>query len=194
MAKNKPKERPLVNATAASLLGFLHRGAMTGWDLVETAQQRIGGFWSLTSSQVYRELAAMAKAGLIEAGLRGPRDRQPYAITSSGREAFEAWIEREPGPEIIRFPLLLAVSFGRYIPKGKLASIVARHRAMHTARLEHYVKELADFEGMPDADPYSVATLQFGLQYERAAIAWFDGLPAIIRGRDKLSSAHKTKK
>ncbi len=167
---------------------------MTGWDLVETAQQRIGEFWSLTPSQVYRELAAMAKAGLIQAGLRGPRDRQPYTITSSGRAAFKAWIEREPGPEIIRFPLLLTVSFGKYIPKGKLTSIVSRHRAMHIARLERYEKELANFEGEGDADLYSAATLQFGLHYERTAIAWFDGLPAIIRGRDKLSSARKTRK
>jgi len=30
-------ERPL-NPTAASLLGFLHHGPMTGWDLVAAAQ------------------------------------------------------------------------------------------------------------------------------------------------------------
>ena len=35
--------RPL-NATAASLLGFLHEGPKTGWDLVVTAQERIGKF------------------------------------------------------------------------------------------------------------------------------------------------------
>jgi len=34
---------------------------MTGWDLVAVAQQRIGNFWTLTQSQVYRELTAMAR-------------------------------------------------------------------------------------------------------------------------------------
>ena len=57
-----------VNATGGSLLGFLHERPMTGWDLVTVAQQRIGNFWSLTQSQVYRELNAMAGAGLVEAG------------------------------------------------------------------------------------------------------------------------------
>ncbi len=52
-----------LNATAASLLGFLHEGPKTGWDLVATAQDRIGKFWSVTTSQVYRELAAMEAAG-----------------------------------------------------------------------------------------------------------------------------------
>ena len=45
------------------------------------------------------ELAAMASAGLVEAGERGPRDRRPHTITEAGRAAFAAWTAREPGPE-----------------------------------------------------------------------------------------------
>src|SRR5688572_7880831 len=104
-----------LNATAASLLGFLHDRPLTGWDLVEVARAEIGDFWSLTQSQVYRELAAMATAGLVEAGERGPRDRRPYSITDAGRGAFAEWTAREPGSEIIRFPLLLTVLFGRHL-------------------------------------------------------------------------------
>src|SRR5438105_4270576 len=108
-------ERSL-NSTAASLLGFLHRGPMAGWDLVATAQREIGDFWTLTRSQVYRELAAMREAGLVAAGRTGPRERQPYRITAAGRTAFRGWLESEPGPEQIRYPLLLAISFGRHLP------------------------------------------------------------------------------
>jgi Transcriptional regulator PadR-like family len=60
------------NATVGSLLGFLHDGPQSGWDLVDTAQQAIGDFWSLTRSQVYRELTTMAADGLIEADEVGP--------------------------------------------------------------------------------------------------------------------------
>ena len=70
-------DRPL-NATAASLLGFLHDGPMTGWDLVTVAEQRIGSFWSLTQSQVYRELSRHGRRRTGAAGERGRRDRQPY--------------------------------------------------------------------------------------------------------------------
>ena len=72
-----------LNATAAALLGLLHRGPMTGWDLVTTAQERIGNFWTLTQSQVYRELARMTEIGLVTVGEPGPRDRKPYTITSA---------------------------------------------------------------------------------------------------------------
>jgi DNA-binding PadR family transcriptional regulator len=175
-------DRPL-NATAASLLGFLHEGPMTGWDLVATAQQRIGDFWSLTQSQVYRELAAMADAGLVEAGERGRRDRQPYAITEAGRAAFADWVDREPGRETIRFPLLLTLLFGRHLPPERLATFVRHHREAHAARLAGYRQlHRAATAGGGDPDPYAMATLEFGLAYEQAVLAWFDRLHPSLRG------------
>ncbi len=174
-----------LNATAASLLGFLHEGPKTGWDLAATAQRVIGDFWSLTQSQIYRELAAMASAGLIEAGDRGPRDRQPYALTPVGRAAFAAWITREPGDETIRFPLLLTLAFGRFLPPDRLAAMIAAHRATHAEHLSRY--EAVDAElraaaesGGPADLRYPRATLSFGIHYERAVLAWFDELPETL--------------
>lgn len=172
-------DRPL-NATAASLLGFLHEGPMTGWDLVATAQQRIGNFWTLTQSQVYRELAAMAKAGLVEAGPPGTRDRKPYSITGAGRAAFAEWIDQEPGLEQIRFPLLLTIVFAAHLPADRLASMIAAHRGAHAERLARYEQHQAEVHDDPAADPFRLATLEFGLRYERAVLGWFDELPAVL--------------
>jgi DNA-binding PadR family transcriptional regulator len=173
-------DRPL-NATAASLLGFLHEGPLTGWDLVATAEALIGDFWSLTRSQVYRELAAMERDGLVRAGRVGARDKRPYELTDAGRAAFAAWLDRQPGPENIRYPLLLAVAFGRHLSPERLATFVAHHRGAHTARLEGYeALRAATGAGL---DPYALATLDFGIRYERAVLEWFDHLPATIAGR-----------
>ncbi|MFI6602993.1 helix-turn-helix domain-containing protein [Nonomuraea sp. NPDC050536] len=73
-------ERPL-NATAGSLLGLLHIGPMTGWDLVHATETMISGHWTLTQSQVYRELSAMAGRGLVEEGEQGRRKRRHYQLT-----------------------------------------------------------------------------------------------------------------
>jgi DNA-binding PadR family transcriptional regulator len=170
-----------LNATAASLLGFLHEGPMTGWDLVAIARERIGDFWSLTQSQVYRELAAMAGAGLVVPGERGRRDRRPYTITDAGRAAFAEWATGEPGPETIRFPLLLAVLFGQHIPPERLAAYIAEHRAAHAARLADFERRKADLpEGATRTEPHAVAMVEFGLAYEKAVLAWFDALPRSI--------------
>jgi DNA-binding PadR family transcriptional regulator len=183
-------ERPL-NATAASLLGFLHQGPLTGWDLVQTAQREIGDFWSLTQSQVYRELAAMAEAGLVEAGERGRRDRRPYRLTEAGRAAFAEWVQREPGPESIRFPLLLTVLFGRYLPPGQLERFLELHRSVHAERLAGYRRQHREAlaAGARDTEPYAIATLEFGIAYEEAVLSWFERLPPSLGAPAPPSSA-----
>ncbi len=168
-----------LNATAASLLGFLHDKPLSGWDLVVTAQTTIGDFWSLTQSQVYRELTAMAEVGLVEAGERGRRDRQPYAITDAGRATFAAWLDGTPGPETIRFPLLLTLAFGRHLPADRLATFLNQHRQTHAQRLAGYDELRAAAEAAElEPDPYTLATLDFGVTYERAVLDWFGRLPA----------------
>jgi DNA-binding PadR family transcriptional regulator len=128
-------ERRSINATAASLLGFRHDSPMTGYELAATAQRVIGDFWSLTQSQVYRELAWMAEAGFVTPGERGTRDRRPYALAEPGRSAFAEWVVRPPGAETIRHPLLLTTSFGRHVPPDRLAAFIRRHREAHAERL-----------------------------------------------------------
>ncbi len=174
--------RPL-NATAASLLGFLHHGPMTGWTLVGVAQQAIGSFWSLTQSQVYRELAAMQEAGLIEAGAVGARDAKPYRLTDAGRAAFAEWIVREPADENIRYPLLLTTLFGAHLPADRLDEMLRIHRARHEQQLERYL------ENAP-ADPYLWATLEFGIRYERAVLEWFDAVADRLRAAPKSLPAN----
>jgi DNA-binding PadR family transcriptional regulator len=167
---------PGLNATAASLLGFLHDGPQSGWDLVSTAQQVIGNFWSLTPSQVYRELASMAAAGLVTAGESGPRDRRAYELTDAGREAFREWLDAEPGREQIRYPLLLALAFARHLPADRLAAHLASHRRAHAEKLAGYRarREEALAAG---AAPRDLVTLDFGIRYEAAVLDWFDHLP-----------------
>lgn len=175
-------DRPL-NPTAASLLGLLHHGPMTGWDLVATAQTVIGDFWSLTQSQVYRELVTMTETGLLEAGERGRRERRPYTITDAGRAAFSAWIDRGPSSETIRIPLLLTVLFGRHLAPNRLATILARDRDLHADRLAHYEQLRTAATAEPiEPDPYAMAVLDFGRCYERAVLDWFARLPAELTG------------
>ncbi|MBL1073811.1 PadR family transcriptional regulator [Nocardia sp. 2] len=181
VTEDKPR-RPL-NSTAASLLGFLHQGPMSGWDLVAQAQDRIGDFWTITQSQVYRELATMHQHGLVEKGETGARDRTPYRITEDGREAFAEWIARDPGAETIRVPLLLTLSFGEFVERARLDRIIAANRVIHEQRLAGYLSG-HDEQRM---SPFERATLDFGIRYERAVLDWFDRLPELLTQTSRLS-------
>ena len=187
-----------LNSTAASLLGFLHDGPRTGAALYRTAESRIGDFWSLTRSQVYRELEAMTSAGLVRAGSRGPRDARTFTITAAGRAAFRSWADLDPEPETIRFPLLLLVGFGEHVAPARLREHLAAHRAIHAARLAAYeairdqavagtgstsaahVRSAAD-QPSPERRPFALATLAFGLAYETAVLDWFADVERILR-------------
>lgn len=164
----------MVNATAASLLGFLHmRHSMTGWELVEEIEASIGNFWNVTRSQVYRELNSLADQGLVEAGVRGPRARRPYRITERGRKAFSEWINREPGPDLIRIPLLLTVFFREQVDPEKFERFLVSHRLHHQRQLDQYEaleKELKGSSGGP------LDALRLGIAFEIAMLAWLEDL------------------
>jgi DNA-binding PadR family transcriptional regulator len=163
-----------LNPTAASLLGFLHQGPMAGWDLAQLVETTIGDFWNVTRSQIYRELRSLQGIGLVEAGEAGVRERRPYSITDSGREAFSAWIAREPGDDLIRSPLLLTVFFGAHVDRRRLDRFLAVHKLRHEERLEHYralAAALSGVEGMA----WTVHALRYGIEHEEAVLRWFAG-------------------
>lgn len=164
-----------LNATAAALLGLLHDGPMTGWDLMARAADRIGNFWTLTQSQVYRELTRMTEQELVSVGEPGPRDRKPYTITQAGRAAFAEWVDTDPAGDQVRVPLLLTINFADHLSPARLAEIIAGQRSWHARRLAEYRRHEAEI-----SDPRRLATLRFGIRHEQAALDWFDELPALL--------------
>lgn len=169
---NKPFE---LNATAASLLGFLHERPMTGWDLVAVADSRIGNFWNLTKSQVYRELQSLADHGYVSSSQRGTRDRRTFTINKKGREIFKKWLYNQPSEEIIRFPLLLSASFADLMEPEVLPSFIATHRKIHAARLEQYKTERQKvLDAGEENNSGRLMTFAFGISYEEMVLRWMD--------------------
>ncbi len=166
-----------LNATAASLLGYLAEGPRSGYDLAASIEKSIGCFWNVTRSQIYRELHALEQAGLVRAGKTGARERRPFMRTAAGRAAFDAWLARMPGDELIRSPLLLTVFFGDRLTPGDLARMLRDHRSRHESRREEYRKILSVLEDGGQCERAMAArTARFGLMYEDAFLAWFASL------------------
>ena len=172
-----------MNATQASLLALLDGcgGELTGGELVRVAELRIGQFWSLTRSQVYRELAVLERDLLVAPGAPGPRDSRPVRVTDAGRERYRAWLTGQLPDDTIRIPVLLAVSFGAALDPQDLRALLAQSRAVHRQRLAEYEQLHADLAPLQDDDPWAQATVSFGIEYERAVLRWFTGLPAPVR-------------
>jgi DNA-binding PadR family transcriptional regulator len=165
-----------LNSTAAALLGLLHERPMTGGELVAAAKDRFGAFWSVTRSQVYRELPGLASAGYVRPGKLGPRAAQPYAITAAGKRAFRTWLAEPAGSDHARNPLVLRLGFGAHHAPGQLKRLVEEARVQHQAALTNHRSRAADLK-KASSDPFLVATAEFGVAYERALLRWLDSVP-----------------
>lgn len=173
-APNKWERRGVseLNATAAALLGLLHDGPATGGQLVAGADERFGAFFSVTRSQVYRELPALSKEGLVRLGKQGPRSSQQYVLTAAGKKAFKTWLASEAGPDHLRSPLIL-----RLVHAGSL-TIKQRAALLETARTS-YQQQLDDAKVATKAadGPYAKAVAEFAQAQAKAALKLLDAIP-----------------
>ncbi|MFF3865634.1 helix-turn-helix transcriptional regulator [Micromonospora sp. NPDC001898] len=164
-----------VNPTAAALLGLLHEGPMTGGQLMAAAERKLAPYWSMTRSQVYRELPVLAERGLVRLGKPGPRSSQPYAITAAGKRTFSRWLAEDPGRDTIRNPIALRVAFGGLHSQAQLRNLQASANEYHSealARVREQVKN-AKKEG----DSYDASALEFAVAYHKAALSWLKSAP-----------------
>jgi DNA-binding PadR family transcriptional regulator len=164
-----------INATAAALLGLLHEGQMTGGQLMATAEERLGRYWSMTRSQVYRELPALAELGYVKLGKPGPRSSQPYSITPAGKRAFLRWLTEEPGRDALRNSVALRIAFGDKQSASQLRKLQETAMAYHNEELA-LSRDQAK-EARKEGDDFGAAALEFAVGYHKAAIAWLKTVP-----------------
>lgn len=163
-----------INPTAASVLGFLSIGPMTGWSMNELAQVSVNHFWSMSKSQIYRELASLTELGLVEAEAAGPRNTKRYWLTPDGRTRLHAWLTDPPADSTTRIPFLVKLFFADQLTDEERDDLVAHARARHEqnlATLENVI-ELAE-----QLSPHAAATARYGVAVERAILEWFDEAP-----------------
>ena len=161
-----------MNDTAATVLGFLSIGPMSGWQLDDACASTVEHFWTITRSQIYRELRTLADLGLIEAIGSGQRNSTRYRITDAGRASFAEWLHQSSGAAPrVRDPFLIRVFFGRSLDADGLTDLVAVERARIRRRLREL--ERSDFH----FNDFTDAAREYGIAHYRAVLAWLDATP-----------------
>jgi DNA-binding PadR family transcriptional regulator len=161
-----------LNATAAALLGLLHEGPATGGQLVSAARDRFGSFFSVTRSQVYRELPALADAGLVRLGKQGPRSSQQYVVTAAGKKAFKNWLGSEPGPDHLRSPLILRLVHANALTARQRSGLIESAKKVYAEE-----QDAARAAAKSADDPYAKAVAEFGVARARAVLKLLDSIP-----------------
>jgi len=111
---------------------------MSGYTLQRRFEDSVAAYWSVTQSQIYRELRGLAAEGFVRFTImpgEGKPAQKVYAPTTEGLTALERWLAEPVEPQRIRHPLLLKLSFaGRQDPR------------VVSDLLEEYGRELGSIE------------------------------------------------
>jgi DNA-binding PadR family transcriptional regulator len=148
---------------------------MTGGQLMAAAERRLSPYWSMTRSQVYRELPVLADQGYVRLGKPGPRSSQPYAITAAGKRTFARWLTESPGRDAIRNPVALRVAFGSLHSANQLRSLYAEANEHHAEALAAAREQARDAKKA--GDTFGSAALEFAVAYHKAALSWLKTAP-----------------
>jgi DNA-binding PadR family transcriptional regulator len=169
-----------INPTAASVLGFLSIGPLTGWDMNALAEVSVGHFWNMTRSQIYRELSFLEDAGLVSGDDLGSRGARRFHLTAAGRRRLRAWLAAPTSDAVERNPFLVKIFFADQMAAEDLEELVrdARHRHEQTLATLEAAVEMAE-----QLSPLAAATARYGVAVHRANLDWFDHDPALPGGQ-----------
>lgn len=165
-----------VNSTSAVILGELHDGPASGRQICEAAAIRLAAQGGVTRSQVYRELPALADAGLIRSGHNVALASRTYTITAAGRRAFAGWAALADGSDSVRSAIVLRVGFGAHLNPELRKRIIQSARSEHAQALAGHRRAAAKLKAAGDV--YAAATTEFAIAYERALLRWLESVPS----------------
>ena len=164
------------------ILGLINYSAKTGYEIMTVFRHSLNHFWTAQTSQIYRELRTMEKAGWISqtrVEQSGKPDKNIFTITKKGREELLRWLREDNLPEGDRSPLLLKTFFLGECPAEDNIAFFQKLRQedafpdggieviRHT---ESYQETIED----PGRAIYWRMTIRFAQMYEQMLHAWCD--------------------
>lgn len=158
------------------VLGFLKQfGPMTPYDLKRCADQSVGYFWIFSRAQLYKEPARLCELGLLTQSKESSgRKRRIYAISAQGEAQLQQWLqERTEVPTEVRDIGLLKLYFAGTLQRTDISSLASDQLAAHSDRLRDY-ERLIETLGQDPSAKGSLRTLDFGLRFEKLAIAFWE--------------------
>jgi DNA-binding PadR family transcriptional regulator len=173
----------------AAILGFLQLEPTTGYMLRKRFEGSVGSFWSVTQSQIYRELHALERDGLVKSTRQpgdGKPDRVVYALSKRGIAALEDWLREPVEPVQLRHPLLLRLVFSAEVEPRVLDDVLAQYGESVASRRAEYDARLTMVEIFSLARSKREATLwrlsiEHGLAWCDAELAWIEKARSELR-------------
>jgi DNA-binding PadR family transcriptional regulator len=170
-----------VTATEVAVLGLLADGERSGYDLLRSAEQSVGFFWTPAKTQLYAVLRKLVENGFATSRVVRQQERPDktlYRLTDAGLERLRAGLEQVHST-VNKNPLELRIFFGGHRP---LDAVVADLEAVRDRARDH-LAELEEIEATFDHDEhlFPYLTLLRGKETARADVAWAESALELLR-------------
>lgn len=182
-----------MTALGYAILGLLSSEALSGYDLMQRMEGRVGNFWSARHSQIYPELARLEEGGYVTHRVVEQQerpDKKVYEITAAGLEALKEWVPQPPARRPVRDELVLKAYSVWVADPEQAARLFRDEEARHAEQLAHYEgiqtwmeREWGEDRNRPDSPRFSTyAALRRGIIYERGYAEWCRWMAESLEG------------
>ena len=124
-----------------SILGFIHYGPSTGYELKKIFDNSIQQIWPADQSQIYRTLLWLEEQGWVSIEVKHQEDhpdRKVYSISVTGQDELLQWLTTPLKRAEIRFASLIQVFFAGQLKDNQILEIFEREAIYLRSILESY--------------------------------------------------------
>jgi PadR family transcriptional regulator AphA len=167
-----------------AILALLEYRPMSGYDLKKFFDVSIAHFWSATQSHIYKTLDGLEKKGWAESQVivqEGKPNRKEYHITDEGRAELRRWLTTPLPLDPVREGWLIQVFFSHFSSNEEIAGLFEARMEAIRAQLKTLrtsaqaaIDENAKNVGIERARELWQITLDYGIDYYRAELAWLE--------------------
>ena len=162
------------------ILGLINNGEKTGYEIMTVFRDSLSFFWTAQTSQIYRELQSMERAGWISrthVPQTGKPDKNVYAITRAGRDELMRWLRDTTTPMRFNNPLMMKTFFMGELPMEeniaffealRNVSVFPDEGEQASANADMYRQALEH----PEKALYWKLTIEYGRMYQNMQRAW----------------------
>ena len=181
------------------ILGLISNGDKTGYEIMTVFRDSLNHFWTAQTSQIYRELQTMEKAGWItetHISQTGKPDKNVFSMTPAGHDELLRWLRDNNLPAGIRNPFLLKTFFMGELPVEENIAFFKAFRDMSVFPDDgKQASESADFYrqavNQPEKAVYWRLTIEFGRMYEKMQRKWCEYCIRELEGLRRMQGEQK---
>jgi DNA-binding PadR family transcriptional regulator len=174
------------------ILGLLLFKSLSIYRIKKAIEEYVSFFYSPSYGNIIPALKKLEKNKFVsvkEVIVNG-RNNKEYTITEKGREEFKSWLSEEISIGKTQNEALLRLYFLTELPVKKRLEILYGYVAklkdtIHELKaVESETKKMEIPEKYREAFNYRIATLDFGLQYYRFELSWYNRIIKQIKNKE----------